>query len=128
MKMKKQTSDFGAFMFIVGVVLTVLVLWLFGVFNSPYKELNINDQYLARSHILSYYPDFENCSITYSSCACDENFLNPCKAGVEVYCEEILDDRDNLKVKKETKPNEIICFEGITIEDLFLQRINYMRN
>lgn len=115
------------FIMIVGAFLILLVLMFFGAFDTPLEELNINEQFLAKSYVLTYYPEFENCSITYSSCACEENFFSPCKAGVKVYCDESLDDRDNLKVKKEIKPNETICFEDITIEELFLQRINYMR-
>ena len=116
------------FLILVGAFLTSLILGLFGTFDSPYEELNINEQYLAKSHVLTYYPEFENCSITYSSCACEENFFSPCKAGVKVYCDENLDNRDNLRVEKENKPSEVICFEDITIEELFLQRINYLRN
>ena len=123
-----QEKTFGTIIFFVGVVLTLLVLGLFGAFDSPSEELDIDEQFLAKSHILNYYPEFENCSITYSSCVCGEDFFSPCKAGVKIYCDENLDDRDKLKVKKENKPNEIICFEDITIEELFLQRINYMRN
>ncbi len=91
------------------------IFGIFGGFDSPIEKLGLDKNELVREHVLSYYPEFENCSIEYDGCI-EPNKI-PCGKGIEIYCDK-LDSRDNLKVKRDTKPTEILYLDGITLEDI----------
>ena len=116
-------SEKWAYAFLVTLAtcfLIFVILALFGVFNSPIERLGLDKNELVREHILSYYPEFENCSIEYDECIDSHSF--PCNKGVEIYCNK-LDSRDNLRVQKNMEPTEVLYLEGITLEDILLKII-----
>ncbi len=101
--------------------LILISFTLVGVFDSPIEKLGIDENWLAREHVLSYYHEFENCSIEYDGCIGSDKH-GFCKKGVEIYCEK-LDSRDNLRVQRKTEPTEILYLDGITLKDILLNII-----
>ena len=95
--------------------LIFVILTLFGVFDSPIEKLGLDENELVREHILQYYPEFENCSIEY---ACIGSGFS-CKNGIKIYCDS-LDNRNDLKVKRNIEPTEVFYLDGITLEDILL--------
>ena len=100
---------------IVIIVLGGIVLAAFGAFNNPIDELNLNKDAIASTHVLKYYPEYENCSIRYIEAnKIDCELQIP---GVEVYCQQV-EDRDGMNVLG-NNPSLTLCFDEITIEEVF---------
>ena len=106
---------------LIGLIFSFIFIsfffFMFGVFDSPLDELDIDKDKLAGDYVLELYPEFESCSFEYNSC-----IELPCEAGVKVYCSD-LENRDGLKISKD-EVTEKIVFDGITLEEIFENKIN----
>jgi len=122
-KMKEkyeEESGFGEAEFFLGVfmgaILIILILAITGEFNKPYEQVGISEDTLARYHVLKYYPEYEDCSITYGAINSNCGF-NDCPGAI-VSCNKI-DKRDGMRVNLETQPTIELIFEDITLNDIF---------
>jgi len=118
---RKEIWVYSICWIIFTVFVTFLIILLCGGFDSPVEELGLDKEQLVRGHILDYYPEFENCSIEYMTCV-DTFFGSACKKGAKIYCNE-LDNRDDLKVKRDNIPTEVIYFDDIDLEDILLHKL-----
>ena len=111
------------FLILVSIALVFFLLWVFGAFDSPLEELEINKDTLAREFVLEYYPEFENCSIFYDDYKCrTDDFIEDCPEAVEIYCG--IDDRDGLTANSEKEePDEVLYFIDTTLEEIFRNKI-----
>ncbi len=103
---------FGVF---ITMVLGGMFLSLGGAFDSPMTELELDKDVIAETHVLKYYPEYDNCSFQYK----ESNEIE-CELyipGVEVFCKDV-DDRDGMNVLG-TDPTLTLCFDDITIEEIF---------
>ncbi|KKN12614.1 hypothetical protein LCGC14_1014820, partial [marine sediment metagenome] len=66
----KERNDISYPELISGIVgamfFTLFFLYLFGVFDSPLNELDIDKDKLARDYVIGLYPEFEMCSFEYN--------------------------------------------------------------
>ncbi len=102
---------------------TILFLGLFGAFHTPISELDISKDSLANYHVKEYYPEFENCTVEYDSCT-NRQVFEPCIDGANVFC-NVLDNRDGMKVKKESSPTQVLIFEDQQLEEILLDKCGF---
>ena len=121
----EKHNRFSPVEFFVGVVMaiffTLFFLFMFHAFDSPLNELDIDKDKLAKDYVIGLYPEFEMCSFEYNFCV-KSQALSSCEAGVKVYCND-LGNRNGLKISNDVA-TEIILFEGITLEEIFENKIN----
>ena len=109
----------------VGILFLVLFAW--GVFESPLEKLNIDRDVLAKDYVVEYNPEYKSCSMVYDFSECRDNSINSkYYEAVKIYCG--LDNRDGLLVGDIKNPIEIIYFEDITLEEIFTNKINEAMN
>ena len=102
--------------FIAGILIYPLV----GEINKNIIN-KIDKNQITEKYILTYYPEFENCSISYSICI--ETRPLTCKEGAKIYCSS-KNNRGGLKVVTNEKPDYQIVFENLTFEEIVLKLIN----
>ena len=122
-KMKEEYEEYSNFdeaSFFTGILLSVILLTVIititGGFNKSYEQVGISEDTLARYHVLKYYPEYEDCSITYGAINSNCGF-NDCPGAI-VSCNKI-DKRDGMRVNLETQPTIELIFEDITLNDIF---------
>lgn len=117
--MTKKEDEAFCFGIVVGVVLIAFIggmlLWGSGAFDNPIDELDLDKDAIATTHILKYYPEYENCSFQYKEFR--EIECEPRIPGVEVFCDQT-EDRDGMNVLG-NNPSLTLCFDEITIEEIF---------
>ena len=109
---------------ILTILTTILILGIIlavsGKFDKPLDKLDIDKDTLAKEHVIKYYPEYEDCNVKYHSILWDNGYSYE---GVEIYCDK-LSNRDGLKVSMQEEPTEILFFDGITLEEIFTNKIN----
>lgn len=121
---KKIYDESDKWYFIITTIIVVCyigiaTLCISGAFESPMNKLDLDKNELAASHVLEYYPEYENCSFRYKTAPqidCKNNI-----PGVEVLCEQV-EDRDGMNVLG-NNPTLTLCFDDITLEEIFEDRI-----
>ena len=98
----------------IGLVVTILIIGITGGFDKPYEKLDISEDDLARYHVIKYYPEYENCSITYESIR--QSGLRM-EYGAKIYC-NLTDNRDGMKVNRGIEPTIELIFKDITMDEI----------
>ena len=97
------------------LVWMMMLLWVCGVFDNPIDELDLSRDEIAATHVLKYYPEYENCSFSYKKA--NEIECELYVPGVEVSCGQV-DNRDGMNVLS-SNPGVTLCFDEITIQEIF---------
>lgn len=114
-----NTSMFA--MFFTGIFFTLvlgsIILAMFGAFDPPLRELDLEDK-LAESYVLEYYPEFEGCTFDYIYPSSTEH-----NGKVKIYC-NTLENRDGLMLDRDELADEVILLKDITLEEIFERILN----
>jgi len=117
----EEEYEYSAQIILVGIVvglvvtiLTILTIGITGGFDKTYEKLDISEDDLARYHVIKYYPEYENCSITYESIR--QSGLRM-EYGAKIYC-NLTDNRDGMKVNRGIEPTIELIFEDITMDEI----------
>ena len=117
----EEEYEYSAQIILVGIVvglvvtiLTILTIGITGGFDKTYEKLDISEDDLARYHVIKYYPEYENCSITYESIR--QSGLRM-EYGAKIYC-NLTDNRDGMKVNRRIEPTIELIFKDITMDEI----------
>ncbi len=116
--MTEECNNSGDYLFwglFIGIVISLVLFGLVVGFESPVNKLDLDEEDLARYHVLNHYPEYENCSIKYL-----EPWQIECKeknaGGVKVYCDSV-SDRDGMDVLVDSS-TVTLCFNDLDLEDV----------
>ncbi len=101
----------------MGTFFLSFALALLGAFDSPIRELGIEDE-LVESYIVSYYPEFENCSFEFRHGADTKG-----NGKVNIYCNDFA-DRDGLVILEDQLPTKTVLLRDITLEEIFESKLD----
>ena len=108
---------------IYGAIILAIVSVIAGVYSPAIDELDINKDNLAYNYVVSYYPEYANCSMKYINDL--EPKMQGITPGVEIYCQEDLPNRDSLKRIGISPSYELAFDNGMSINDVFFK---YLEN
>ncbi len=97
-----------------------VILGLMGVsgdFDYIEDQLDLDRDDLARYHVLKYYPEYENCSITYEYNLEKPRLISPVIRGARVSC-GVSEDRDGMKIVKGSSKTVDIEFEDVSFKEI----------
>ncbi len=100
------------FLFIIGII-SVCIIEYYD--ERIYDQLDIDLDEIAKEYVVSYYPEYNNCSMDFIN-------LDTGIDSVNIYCNS-LEDRDGLSTKQPQEADFKIYFEDITIEQIIKDKI-----
>ncbi len=116
MTKKEEVTGGDAGLFIAGIMLgvlfTIIVVGIFGFFDSPMDSFGFAKDDLAKYHVLKHYPEYENCNFKYLSSVqidCEQGI-----AGVEVFCGNEI-NRDGMS-ELINNPDLTLCFDEVDFD------------
>lgn len=109
-----ERNIFLIFGIVLGAVILITILGICGVLDNKVDRLDLDEDLLAKYHVLQYYPEYENCSVRYLDA--DEIACEWGVSGTKVFCKDI-EDRDGMSVLGTTE-DLTICFDEIEMNDI----------
>ena len=115
----------GVFLGVVAMtVISLLFAYTMGAFDDPVDRIGIDVDALISRYVVSYYPEYENCTIIYDkdidSETRDFSYYVP---GANVYCNEV-NDRDGMRVFKQTSPTVSLELRTVSKADMLMHLID----